>query len=339
MTRARRIFLAGSVVAATCAYASAANAHHSFAIYANERIELTGEVAAIQWHNPHVILELKTTGNDGERTWRMEGRSISTLQRAGVTRDLVRVGDQVKIAGLPSRRDPLMLALTNVLLPDGREVQFLTNAPAYFTSPERMVHGSQRVVDAQRENRSIFRVWSVPAPNPAGAAALRDLPYTPAAIAARASFDLLDNFAARCEPEGMPRIMFNPHPFELVDRGDAIVLRAELYDTVSIIHLNRAAPPADEPPSRLGYSVGHWDGDELVVSTTRVNWPFFDNAGTPQSTAVEIVERYRLSADQTQLSFHVTVTDPATFTGYAVIEGHWRALGQTIERYGCQRRE
>ena len=331
--------IAGAVAAAMWMYAPIANAHHSLAIYASERIELTGQVAAIQWQNPHVIFELKTSGDDGERTWRMEGGSLSTLLRAGVTRDLVRVGDQVKIAGLPSRQDPFMLALTNVLLPDGRELQFLTNAPAYFTSPERLVHGSQRLVDAQRENRGIFRVWSVPAPNPVGAAALRDLPYTPAAIAARASFDLRDNFATRCEPEGMPRIMFNPHPFELVNRGDTIVLRSELYDTERSIHMDRPAPPADEPHSRLGYSVGRWDGGDLVVTTTRVNWPFFDNAGTPQSTAVEIVERYRLSADQTQLSFHVTVTDPATFTAPAIIEGHWLALGQTIARYDCQRGE
>ncbi len=336
MMRAAHIFFAGTVFAATFAYALGARAHHSLAVYSSERIELAGEVAAVSWQNPHVILELKTTGNDGEQTWRMEGGSISTLQRAGVTREVVRVGDRVKIAGLPSRRDPFMLALTNVLLPDGREVQFLTNAPAYFTSPERMVRGSQRLVDARRENRGMFRVWSVPAPNPAGAAALRDLPYTPTAIAARASFDLLDNFATRCEPEGMPRIMFNPHPFEFVDSGDTIVLRAELYDSERIIHMNRTAPPADTPRSRLGFSVGRWDGESLVVTTTRINWPFFDNAGTPQSTAVEIVERYSLSADQTQLSFHVTVTDPATFTAPAVIEGHWLALGHTIERYDCR---
>ena len=336
MTGARRIFLVGSLVAATWAYPSAAKAHHSLAIYLNERIELAGEVAAIHWQNPHVILELKASGSEGERTWRMEGGSISTLQRSGVTREVVRIGARVRVAGLPSRQDPLMLALTNVLLPDGREVQFMTNAPAYFTSSEHLVRGTQRLVDARSENRGLFRVWSVPAPNPVGASTLRDLPYTPSAIAARASFDLLDNFATRCEPEGMPRIMFNPHPFEFVDRGDTVVLRAELYDSERVIHLDRTAPPADAPPSRLGFSVGRWDGDELVVTTTRINWPFFDNAGTPQSTGVEIVERYRLSADQTQLSFRVTVTDPVTFTVPAVIEGHWLALGQTIDRYDCR---
>jgi hypothetical protein len=317
--------------------AAAADAHHSLAVYANETIELEGEIVGIAWQNPHVLLELRTTGADAKpQTWRMEGGSVTTLQRIGVTRELLQIGDRVRIAGLPSRRDPLMLGLTNVLLPGGREVPFLTGAPARFMSPAGMIRRSDTVVDARRENRGIFRVWSVPIPNPAGAAALRNLPFTPQAVAARASFDPLDNFATRCEPEGMPRLMFNPHPFEFVERGDMIVLRAELYDTERTIHMNGPATPTDEPPSRLGYSVGRWDGDELVITTTRVGWPFFDNAGTPQSEAVEIVERYSLSDDQAQLSFHVTVTDPATFTTPAVIEGHWLALGHTIDRYDCQ---
>jgi hypothetical protein len=322
---------------AALGFTAAAKAHHSLAVYSNETLELEGEISSIAWQNPHVILELRTIGSDGRpQTWRMEGGSVTTLQRIGVTRELLQIGDRVRIAGLPSRRDPSMLGLTNVLLPGGREVPFLTGAPARFTSPEGMIRRVDTIVDARRENRGIFRVWSVPVPNPAGAAALRNLPFTPEAVAARASFDLLDNFATRCEPEGLPRLMFNPHPFEFVDRGDTIVLRAELYDTERTIHMNRPAPPGDEPYSRLGYSTGRWDGNDLVVTTTRVNWPFFDNSGTPQSTAVEIVERYSLSEDQTRLSFQVTVTDPATFTAPAVIEGHWLALGHTIDRYECR---
>jgi hypothetical protein len=114
-------------------------------------------------------------------------------------------------------------------------------------------------------------------------------------------------------------------------------LRAELYDTERLVHMNVAAAPADAPSSRFGYSLGRWDGEELVVTTSQIDWPFFDNAGTPQSTAVEIVERYRLSEDQARLSRRVTVTDATTFTTPATIESHWLALGHTIDRYDCRR--
>ena len=113
-------------------------------------------------------------------------------------------------------------------------------------------------------------------------------------------------------------------------------LRTELYDIERTIHMDRDAPPADEPRSRLGYSVGTWEGSDLVVRTTRLNWPYFDNIGTPLSEDVQIVERFSLSEDQTRLDFEVTVTDPSTFTSPATLAGYWQALGETIPPYDCQ---
>jgi hypothetical protein len=74
-----------------------------------------------------------------------------------------------------------------------------------------------------------------------------------------------------------------------------------------------------------------------VVTTTRVNWPYYDTIGTPQSDAVEITERFALSDDQTRLDFLITVRDPATLTAPAVIAGHWLALGHEVQRFACQR--
>ena len=72
------------------------------------------------------------------------------------------------------------------------------------------------------------------------------------------------------------------------------------------------------------------------MSTTQVNWPYFDNIGTPQSEDVEMVETFTLSADQTRLDYRLTVTDPDTFTAPAVYERYWLALGEAIELYDCQ---
>jgi hypothetical protein len=314
--------------------AAPVHSHHSLAIYSAETTTIEGDVVGVQWTNPHVSIQVRV---EGAAVWNLEGGSLMTLQRAGVTRDVVPTGARVKAAIRPSRRDPLVAGVTNILLPDGRELQMLTGAPAFFTTADRVIRGADTVpIDTAGENRGVFRVWSVPAPNPVRAAALADLPYAPAAVAARASFDLYDNFATRCEPEGMPRVMFNPHPFEFLDEGATIALKTELYDTVRTVYMDRAAPPADAVASRLGYSVGKWEGSTLVVTTSLVNWPYFDNAGTPQSGAVRIVERFTPSDDQSRLDFEMTVTDPTTFTAPAVIRGHWLALGGTIPRYDCQ---
>ena len=146
-----------------------APAHHSLAIYAPEPLELEGEIVSIAWQNPHVMIELATVGADGApQTWRMEGGSLTTLARSGVTPELFRVGDRIKIAGRRSRREPFAGLAASILLPDGREAQMLTGAPPRFPGA-RMIRGADTAVgDVQAENRGIFRVWSVPSPNPVG---------------------------------------------------------------------------------------------------------------------------------------------------------------------------
>ena len=147
---------------------------------------------------------------------------------------------------------------------------------------------------------------------------------------------MLDNFAIRCEAEGMPRIMINPHPFEFTDLGSEITLRTELYDIVRTIHTDGSSPNADQALSHLGYSVGTWEGDTFVVMTTHINWPFFDNIVTPQSEDVQMVERYTLSEDQSRLNYVITITDPSTFTEPATITGQWLALGEILPIYDCK---
>lgn len=326
-----RTIIVSLVIAVTVSFLPPpAFAHHSVAYYSDEVIELTGRIVDVEWRNPHIRLKIDAVNDRGIiETWRMEGNSIYNLRRIGITADLFPIGQQLTVTGNASTREERTMLVTEALFPDGRTV--------LLWDLEGRTPIEDTVVDAAAENRGIFRVWSVPRrsilPN---LAQLADQPFTEGAIAARASWDMLDNFATRCEPEGMPRIMVNPHPFEFVDRDTQITLRTELYDIERTIHMDRDAPPAEEPWSRLGYSVGTWDGNDLVVRTTRLNWPYFDNIGTPLSEDVEILERFSPSADQARLDFEVTVIDPTTFTSPAVLAGYWEAVGETIPRYDCQ---
>ena len=320
-----------AILAAGLAAASVpAAAHHSTAFYADEYLELEGEFVRIDWVNPHVRFVFRTVADGGERLWQMEASAITALERRGVTRELFKTGERVKIAAHQSTRNPSQLQLTNVLFADGREASLWLDSPARFK--EDVIRTTERVVDGARENRGFFRVWSVPRPMPSTLKAT----FTAAAIEARSSFDLLDNFATRCGPQGLPAVMFGPLPFELVDRGSEVLLRAEIYDTVRTIHMDRSEPPPGTPASILGYSVGKWEDGALVVKTTLIEWPYFDTIGTPQSKDVVVEERYTLSPDQTRLDFRVTTTDPANLVGPAVVDSHWLALGATLQRFDCQ---
>ncbi|HSG64516.1 MAG TPA: DUF6152 family protein, partial [Gammaproteobacteria bacterium] len=315
-----------------------APAHHSRAEFTDVDLELEGELVDLQWRNPHPIFTIKTAGAAGaEETWRLEayGNAL-TLQRTGIRSDMFPIGGTIRVAGKVSgRRDRVLLA-NHILLPDGTEAVLEYESAPHFA--ERHVGGSSSwVVDpavvarAAAENRGMFRLWSLP---------MRGLDsehaaFTDAAIAGRASWDPLDNYLTRCELPGMPHIMRNPQPYEIVQGDGEILVRAQFFGVERTIHMDNAGNPAEQPATRLGYSVGRWDGGVLVVETSRINWPYFDNSGTPQSESVRVLERYTLSDDQSRLDFHMTVTDPATLTEPATFDRYWLALGGELQRYEC----
>jgi len=317
----------------------AASAHHSRSHYSEEVHELEGELVAVHWVNPHVGFTVMVLNEEGqEELWRVEGlSSLGGMREVGVTSDMFVVGERIRAVGSVSVRRPRDFLATNLLPENGSEILLGRNAEPYWS--EQIIEradpavAENALVDAATENRGIFRVWSG---IPNGVGQRTHFPFTDAAIAARGAWDPIENFAERCEPEGMPRIMRNPHPFEFVDHGAELAMISELYDLVRTIHMERTGPPLNEPESPLGYSTGLWDGGTLIVTTTQVNWPYFDNVGTPQSETVRMVERFTLSEDQSRLDYRLTITDPMTFTEPAVYERHWLALGESIQRYDCQ---
>ena len=317
-----------------------ASAHHSRAEFTSEFQELEGELVSIDWSNPHPLFQLEAPGGGDAELWEIQGYgSLYTLHRAGVTEDYFRPGDTVRLAGRISSRRANLFLVTNLLLPDGREVVFRRDAvpvwrEAAVGGAASFVAEEADLVDAAAENRGIFRLWSRP---DQGVHATRLPPLTESAIASMAAWDALDDTSMACIPKGMPMAMTTPHPYEFVDGGDSITVFGHEFNIERTIQMNGAGDPGDQPLSHLGYSVGRWEDDTLVVETSRVNWPLFAARGLPLSEDVEIVERYTLSDDQSRLNYHLTVADPGTFVGApAIVEGYWVALGETPEPYDCK---
>ena len=313
----------------------ASSAHHSLAEFdGTPEREIEGEVLRVMWRNPHIRVTLRRENEDGEEEiWDIHGFDLNSLDRRNIPHDPVREGDAIRVFGSLSNRRAHHLYMSNLLTPEGMEILISPSARSLWSTNVigRPATGADGEA-AAGENQSIFRVWSAAA----GVRDTRIFPFSEAAIVGRAAWDPEDNFAARCEPEGMPRIMTNPHPFEFVDQGATIELKSELYDLTRIIHIDDAADSQGQPPSPLGYSVGRWEEDTLIVTTSRVNWPYFDNSGTPQSEAVTYEERFTLGQDRSRLNYRLIVTDPANFTEPAVYERYWLDLGEDLQRYDCQ---
>jgi hypothetical protein len=116
----------------------------------------------------------------------------------------------------------------------------------------------------------------------------------------------------KCYLPGIPRAMYMPYPFEIVQSTNKIQMAYEFTSTARTIHLDKVEPPPDD--TYMGHSVGRWEGDTLVVDVTRFNGKnWFDRAGNFHSDALHLVERYTL-ADADHLDYEVTVEDANVFT-------------------------
>src|SRR4029450_1013349 len=118
-----------------------------------------------------------------------------------------------------------------------------------------------------------------------------------------------------------------------------IQIKIEEYDLVRTIHIDQTATPKATKPSPLGYSVGKWEGNTLVGTTTQVSYPWFDQAGIPQSEKSVLVERFSPTTDGSRLDYTVTVTDPVNFTKPVTLNRYFLDLGEMIVRYNCEERK
>ena len=318
-----------TVMAALACLPATASAHHSRAEFSDSALELEGNLIDVSWRNPHPLFRLRSVNENGEEeVWRLEayGNAL-TLHRTGVTGDLFTAGSHVRVFGrVSNRRDRVMLT-SHVQLNDGTEAVLEYEAGPHWSA--KHVGGRDSwIIDedvlrrAAGENKGIFRVWSLPRRGLEEA----HYPFNEAAIGARAAWDPLDNHLSRCEPPGMSSIMRNPQRYEFIEDGDNILVRAQFFNVERTIHMQDAAVPEDQPASRLGYSVGHWEGNTLVIETTRINWPYLDFNGTPQSEDIRVNERFTLSDDQSRLDFHMTITDPAFLTEPATFDRYWASV-------------
>ncbi len=123
-----------------------------------------------------------------------------------------------------------------------------------------------------------------------------------------------DSPIARCLPAGVPTIDFIPLPFRIVQTPGIIAILYEYNTEYRQIFMDGRVLPKNPNPNWLGYSVGRWDGDTLVVETEGLkDEAWLDQYGHPASDGLHVTERFR-RRDFGHLDLEVTMTDPRSFT-------------------------
>jgi hypothetical protein len=116
----------------------------------------------------------------------------------------------------------------------------------------------------------------------------------------------------KCFMPGVPRATYLPHPFQIFQSDEYVMLAYQYASTVRTVHMN---DPGPAPTSFwMGWSVGHWEGDTLVVDVTKQKAEtWFDRAGNFHSPALKVVERYTPMGPN-HLRYEATIDDPEVFT-------------------------
>jgi hypothetical protein len=319
-------------------------AHHGFGRFdPTKDVELQGKLTGLDFVNPHSYLYFDAVGAHGTVTpMRCEMRAATVLRRSGWSPDMFVPGMHVTVEGHPHRDDPASCYVETLTLGDTptleRYAQLAEPTRAQAQDrPLRLPSGEPNISgDWAQEQYLLARPpgrgrgglvpKSLVAAVESGQLAMSDVPAAgwgarPVTFteAGRAAADALrdarpqDNPRMHCE---ITSILFDwvfDGPINRITQDDNQITLRYGRGLTRTIHMNMASHPADVVPSRAGHSIGHWDGDTLVVDTAGF-LPGMLASPVANSDQLHVVERFSLDPDTMALTRNYVAEDPVYYT-------------------------
>jgi hypothetical protein len=138
-----------------------------------------------------------------------------------------------------------------------------------------------------------------------------------------------DHPGARCLPSGIPEKLSIPDGLKVVQTPDLVVFLYESRTIYRQVFLDGRPLPKNAQPTWMGYSVGRWEGDTLVVETIGQNGKtWLDMRGLPTTEAIKVTERYTRPNIGT-INIDVTIDDPKAYTKPWNVKIAWRLVPDT----------
>jgi Family of unknown function (DUF6152) len=302
--------------------------HHSEAAFDTTKIvAFRGTVTRFAWKNPHVYIYVTAQDQTGAPAdWEIETGATPILTRSGWTPESLKPGDVITVRAHPERNEAHRYAiLLSLQKADGTILMQkpADTAAARASSIAGVWRGREETIGPIYEQLS--------------KAAL-----TEKGIEAKAAYDFFrDNPVAQCIAPPTPGILAATALFlaEIEVLEDRILMRSEFFDVERTIWTDGRGHPENGERTNQGHSIGHWEGDVLVVDTTLFASHRTGNGeGVPTGPDRHVVERYRLSDDHTRLLIDVRVEDPEYLAEPFVSSLEWEYAPQLkLSRYGCEK--
>lgn len=326
--------LVGVVLLALGNCFSIANAHHStVATFTDERTStIEGVVTDFRFRNPHVLIYLDVTNEDGTVTnWMVEGRAATGWRRANWKNDSLKKGDMMRISGDATFDGSPMIWLKSMEMLD-KETKAVIAKLEPNKDPLVSLSGQDVSTEAKTETTAVIKF--LPArlisgdPNFTGTTRLapalkpwkggpdgNDDPvlYNETGKAAAANWDIKNDPQVFCDPPGLVRQAgFTPYGLIIKQYHDLVTIEYEEYGNKRAIFLEDKLPRSGFP-TRMGDSVARYEGDTLVIETVNLLSNASGHRGNPFSDKATVKEVYSRSNNPdfgTVLKIVTTVDDP-----------------------------
>ena len=139
---------------------------------------------------------------------------------------------------------------------------------------------------------------------------------------------------SQCLPAGVPHMMFEFGPMQFLETPGQVTILRQQFTFFRIIHMG-GDHPKDLDPTFLGHSVGHWEGDTLVVDTIGLRDDTTIKVVIPHSEQMHVIERYRRLSDEV-LEIRATIDDPKTFTRPWLMVTQLKPLRTPLTEFFCE---
>jgi hypothetical protein len=139
---------------------------------------------------------------------------------------------------------------------------------------------------------------------------------------------------ANCVPPGLPGIMTQPYPIEFLFTPGKIAILIEAYMQFRHVYTDGRKHPEDPDPTYMGHSIGHWEGDTLVVDSVGFNDSIRIAGRYPHSDKLRIVERIR-KVDKDWMEIQTTFIDPEVLAEPYTTTGSFRHMDDELREYIC----
>lgn len=310
---------------------SSSFAHHSFAstFDASRKVVIEGVVTEFSFRNPHILVYLDVTGDDGQVTrWVSEGAAANLYRRANWTDQTIKPGDVIQVTGSATHDGSPMTSIDfiNMLDADTRMVVArLDQSAAQQLETPKAADMPLTLSSGQPNLTGYWTNHGVVGGRPNAGV----VPFNETGAAVQQGFDLANDAQVFCDPPGLMRQALTPHPLRITQHEDRVVIQYEEYAGHREIFFDDRAHLG--VPTHMGDSIARYDGDALIIETTQLLTNTINPEGNALSAEARVVETYRRTDTDRygpMVSIEVVAIDPLYLTENLVVNATKMSAGQ-----------